>query len=75
MRHGVIVAAHEVIQACFGVEVIASVSERVKIADMCRACGSNACLVFYGDNIAPSVVLIFRSQLTVAGIDTYDIAA
>ena len=75
MRHGVIVAAHEVIQAGFGVKVIASVSERVQIADMCRACGSNACLVFYGDNIAPSVVLILRSQLAVAGIDTYDIAA
>ena len=67
MRHRVVVAAHEVIHAGFGIEVIASVSERVQIADMRRACGSNACLVFYGDNIAPSVVFIRRLGLAAAG--------
>lgn len=51
MRYRVIVAAHEIVQAGFRIEIIASVSEGIQVADVVLICYSIAAAVLYGKDI------------------------
>ena len=75
MRYGIIVTAHEVIQAGFCIKIIAAITERIEVADVRSACDRIAVLIGNRKHIVPSVILIVRPQLSCFVVYSDNIAA